>query len=82
MLYNGFYLEDLDWIGESVRECVAAIPATRRLYAGLYLPDFSPGQLDRAATVAIEAGAAGMSMFEMNGITDAHAAAASRHLLT
>jgi hypothetical protein len=82
MLYNGFYLEDIDWIGDSVREGVAAIPATRRLYAGLYLPDFSPEQLDRAVAVAIEAGAAGFSMFEMNGITDAHRAAASRHLLT
>jgi uncharacterized lipoprotein YddW (UPF0748 family) len=80
MLYNGFYLEDIDWIGDSVREGVAAIPATRRLYAGLYLPDFSPDDLDRAAAVAIEAGAAGFSMFELNGITDAHRTAASRHL--
>jgi hypothetical protein len=63
-----------------VREGVAAIPATRRLYAGLYLPDFSPDDLDRAAAVAIEAGAAGFSMFELNGITDAHRTAASRHL--
>lgn len=72
MLYNGFYNEDLDWIGRSVAAGVAALPPDRPLYAGLYLPDLSAAQLAEAAHIAIEAGAAGFSTFPMSGITDAH----------
>jgi uncharacterized lipoprotein YddW (UPF0748 family) len=75
MLYNGFYNEGIDWIGTSVREGVAALPAGRPLYAGLYLPDLPPDQLAAAAETAIAAGAGGISTFEMDGITDAHRAA-------
>jgi hypothetical protein len=72
MLYNGFYNESLDWIGASVGEGVAALPPDRPLYAGLYLPDLSPDQLREAVRIATSAGAAGFSMFEMNGISEAH----------
>ena len=75
MLYNGFYNEDLDWIGASVAEGVSAIPTHRRLHAGLYLPDLTPAELGRAVRIARDAGAAGASLFEMDGLTDAHLAA-------
>ncbi|RMH17965.1 MAG: Tat pathway signal protein, partial [Gemmatimonadetes bacterium] len=40
MLYHGFYLEGLPWIGASVREGRAALAGSgRKLRAGLYLPD-------------------------------------------
>ncbi len=72
MLYHGFYEEEVPWIGDAVREGVAALPARTPLYAGLYLPNLSPEELARAVNVARRAGAAGVSLFEMNGLTDDH----------
>jgi uncharacterized lipoprotein YddW (UPF0748 family) len=72
MLYNGFYREGLPWIGAGVREDVAALPAGRPVYAGLYLPDLPPDELARAVRIAAAAGATGVSLFEMDGITDEH----------
>ena len=42
--------------------------------AGLYLPDLPPAALAEAARVALGAGAAGVSLFEMDGATDEHLA--------
>jgi uncharacterized lipoprotein YddW (UPF0748 family) len=79
MLYHSFYLEDLEWIGESVREGVASLHGTdRELRAGLYLPDLPPDELARAIRIARDAGAHGFSVFESNGMTDAHLGAVAR----
>jgi uncharacterized lipoprotein YddW (UPF0748 family) len=72
MLYNGFYKQGLAWIGSSVREGVAALPPGRPLYAGLYLPDLTPDKLVTAVRTAADAGAAGVSLFELEGLTDSH----------
>ena len=84
MLYHSFYLEDIPWIGDGVREGVAALaggdveggprPGTP-LNAGLYLPVLDPAQLAEAVGTARDAGAAGVSTFEMHGLTDEHLAA-------
>ncbi len=77
MLYQGFYLEDIPWIGDGVRESVAALGARggRPLYAGLYLPSLDPAGLAEAVVEARTAGAAGVSLFEMDGLSDEHLAA-------
>jgi hypothetical protein len=74
MLYNGFYLEGIPWIGDGVREGVAALGGTP-LNAGLYLPELTPAELGDAVTTARDAGASGVSVFEMEGLTDEHLAA-------
>ena len=84
MLYHSFYLEDIPWIGDGVREGVAALapgdvqggpaPGTP-LNAGLYLPALDPAQLADAVGTARDAGAAGVSLFEMGGLSDEHLAA-------
>ena len=71
MLYNGFYLEDIPWIGMGVSEGVAALQG-RPLNAGLYLPDLPPEELGRSVATARDAGASGVSFFESEGLTDAH----------
>jgi uncharacterized lipoprotein YddW (UPF0748 family) len=77
MTYHGFYKEEISWIGEAVREGIASLPASRPLYAGLYLPDLPPEALGRAVRTAMDAGAAGVSCFEMDGLGEAHLAALS-----
>jgi len=72
MAYHAFYKEDIPWIGAAVRKGVMALPASRPLYAGLYLPDLPPEALGQAVRIAMDAGAAGVSLFEMDGLTEAH----------
>jgi uncharacterized lipoprotein YddW (UPF0748 family) len=74
MLYNSFYEEGIPWIGAGVREGVAALGG-RPLHAGLYLPDLPPSDLVTAVTTAREAGASGVSFFQMEALTDEHLAA-------
>ena len=71
MLYHGFYLEEIPWIGESVREGVAALAGTP-LNAGLYLPDLAPRELAEAVAVARDSGASGISLFESGGLSAEH----------
>jgi uncharacterized lipoprotein YddW (UPF0748 family) len=74
MLYNSFYKEGLQWIGEGVREGLAALaarsgqPGPDRLIAGLYLPTLPDGERLYAAEIAKEAGAHGVSFFEFGGL--------------
>ena len=75
MTYHTFYKEGIPWIGEAVREGVAALPAGRPIFAGLYLPDLTPVELGSAVHTALDAGAAGVSVFEMDGLSDPHLAA-------
>lgn len=72
MLYHSFYEEPVSWIGSAAREGVTALGGRFPLYAGFYLPSLTPDELAQALRAAREAGAAGFSLFEMNGLTDAH----------
>ncbi len=78
MLYHEFYEEDLAWIGRGVEEGLRGLEDQNRsespgsrpgLYAGLYLPTLNrDGTRKEAVEVAREAGAQGVSFFEMNGL--------------
>lgn len=74
MLYHKFYNEDLAWLGTATGEGVAALPPGIPLYSGLYLPSLSPEELARAVGIVRLAGAAGVSLFEMGGLTHEHLA--------
>lgn len=78
MIYHGFYEEPVSWVGDAVREGVAHLGGARPLVAGLYLPDLSPDDLARAIQLALAAGAAGVSVFEMGGLTDDYLKAVRR----
>jgi len=75
MLYHSFYEEGLEWIGKGVEEGLAALaardptaPSPKQIYAGLYLPALSSEERIRATDLARDAGAQGVSFFEMNGL--------------
>ena len=66
MLYHEFYEEGLGWIGRGVVEGLAGAQGAR-LFAGLYLPTLNrDGNRNEAVEVARQAGAHGVSFFEMD----------------
>jgi len=72
MLYHNFYLEEVDWIGRAAGEGVQALPNTVPLYAGLFVPRLDPTQLASAVSLVRDAGAAGVALFSLPRLTDAH----------
>jgi len=83
MLYSAFYLEDLPWIGTSVTEGLKALTAAgggTSLRAGLYLPSLDPNSLIEAVEIARNAGARGVSLFDMGALDDVHLAAVQEAL--
>jgi len=60
---HSFYNEKPEWIERAVQEGVAALPANRPVYAGLYLPDLKGEDFDRAVQFAMTGGAKGVSLF-------------------
>jgi uncharacterized lipoprotein YddW (UPF0748 family) len=80
MLYHNFYFEDVEWIGRAAREGVRALPPHVPLYSGLFVPRLDPPSLASAASMSRAAGAAGVSLFSMPRLSDAHLAALSEVL--
>lgn len=72
MIYHGFYNEPVAWVGTATREGVQALAGTKPLHAGLYLPDLPPDDLVKAAALALRAGAAGLVLFDVGALQDAH----------
>ena len=69
MVYHSFYEENVDWIEGVVAEGVHAVPASRPVYATLYLPALqSEGEFERAVAAARAGGAAGLALF--GGVKD------------
>ena len=62
MIYNKFYLEDVDWIGESVKESVKAVDGRASIYAGLMFGDIKD-KFEKALDEAYDNGADGVSFF-------------------
>ncbi len=75
MIYHEFYEEDVSWVASATAAGVTALPKDTPLYSGLYLPSLSPTELGEAVRLARGAGAVGVSLFEMSGLSDEHLAA-------
>ena len=76
MLYQSFYERGVEWIGAGVAEGLMAMearstsgrPSPKQLLAGLYLPALPGADREQATEIALEAGAQGVSFFEMHGL--------------
>ncbi len=72
MIYHEFYNQQLTWIATATHEGVASLPTGVPLYSGLYIPNLTPEQLGEAVHLTRDAGAAGVSLFQMDIVTDDH----------
>lgn len=69
MLYNNFYRENVNWIGFATEQGVNDVDFP--IYAGLYAPALkNPADMEKAIRLARENGAAGISIFTAEGLSD------------
>jgi uncharacterized lipoprotein YddW (UPF0748 family) len=73
MIYHRFYRESVAWIEPATRHGVRSLPPDTALYSGLYLPSLSPIEVGQAIEAAARGGARGVSLFELDRLTDEHA---------
>lgn len=70
MLYNGFYNENIDWIGNCVSEGISTMKFKKDLHAGVFLDDLNkPELLKNAIDTALENGANGVVFFAANNFS-------------
>lgn len=91
MNYNDFYLEPVSWLAEITKEEVEAVKGTGKpVYSGLFIckdwknkanikdPEghgLIPSEIEEAVRGSMESGAAGVSLFTPDNMTDEHWAA-------
>ena len=63
MIYNKFYCEGTEWIGDCVKESVEAVHGKAKIYAGLFFPDIRD-TFEEALDEAYGNGADGISFFD------------------
>lgn len=65
MIYNGFYNESFDWVGQCVKEGIETMEVKKDLVAGIFAPDCkTPQDLEKVINIAMQNGAKGVSMFD------------------
>lgn len=70
MIYYKFYLKDLDWVADQMKEDVAV---NDNVYCGIYTEDFKTegaDKIEQQMQVAIDNGAKGVAIYDYNGLTE------------
>lgn len=71
MVYHNFYNEDINWIGEVMKENISQ--KGTNVFCGLYMPALqNPDDFKKALEQNIKVGAKSVSLFDLNKITDTH----------
>lgn len=73
MIYYKFYIKQLDWVAERMKENVAIPRFKDAIYCGIYTEDFKVEGADKIEDqmrVAIENGAKGVAIYDYNGLTE------------
>jgi hypothetical protein len=72
MLYNGFYQQDIDWIGAQVAEGRRLLANDKPVFSGLFIPDLSPEDLRQAIETSLRSGASGIALFDYELLQEGH----------
>ena len=72
MIYHNFYEKEVSWIEVATRNGVTALDSGTPLYSGLFVPELPPDDLATAARHARAGGSAGIALFNVGNMTDAH----------
>ncbi len=63
MLYQGFYNEEIDWIGNETQKALQRLNHSKPIYSGLFLPHLTSENINEAISSAYDGGAKGFSLF-------------------
>ncbi|WP_194776717.1 family 10 glycosylhydrolase [Pararhodonellum marinum] len=72
MLYHNFYNQDIQWVGNSLKVEIAALSKAKPVYAGLFVPELTPEELNHAIEISRNAGGAGISLFQHWSMQEGH----------
>ena len=72
MIYQSFYNEDTDWIGESVAKGIDDLEGRAPLISGLYVPALPPENIQEAMDISMANGASGICYFNYNSLNEEH----------
>lgn len=72
MLYHNFYNKGIDWIKEKTSEGVKNLKPQTQLFSGLYILVLNPEDFISAMDVSLKGGAAGISIFSAENMTEKH----------
>ena len=72
MLYQGFYNEDIDWIGEQTKNALERLNHSKPIYSGLFLPHLDKEGLPKAIESAKKGGAKGFCLFAHGSMKPEH----------
>ncbi|MCX6120910.1 MAG: family 10 glycosylhydrolase [Ignavibacteriales bacterium] len=70
MLYHNFYNKDISWIAECTHKEINELKNPRPLYSGLFIPELTATEIKIACTKSVEAGASGISIFDLNSMDE------------
>ncbi len=71
MLYQGFYNEDIDWIGAETKKAIGRLNNNKPIYSGMFLPHLkTPAELEKAVQSAKDGGAKGFALFSYNDLNE------------
>jgi hypothetical protein len=81
MLYHNFYNEGIDWVSFATAQGVADLKGKNTaLSAGVYVPALQPEELPQLIQRVKAEGAAGITFFSANALSDAHLKAIQKAL--
>lgn len=69
MLYHNYYEAGPEWVRQQTQEGVSAVK--KPVYSGLFVSDLDDAALVRVADMALQGGASGVSLFSIDGMTEA-----------
>ncbi len=72
MLYNNFYNEGVEWIGEQTRMGVELVKNGAPVYSGVFIPNMTPDFLKNAYNEIMEAGGSGVTLFDFGAMKNEH----------
>ncbi len=72
MLYHNFYNRDLDFIQEHTIKANQRLENKKPVYSGLFIPSIKAEHITDAIDQAKKGNSAGVSLFDLASITDAH----------
>ena len=72
MLYQGFYNEDIDWIGEETQKALERLNHSKPIYSGLFIPQLDKDSLPTALESAKKGGAKGFCLFDHGAMKEGH----------